>query len=69
MPASIFNKLWLFRFVEFPKRYFDEVLDYLQIQKSEFEKICNSFRSPHIWKKTKKGFKLRHTVNGDGVDD
>ena len=54
---------------EFPKRYFEEVLDYLEIKKSEFDKICDSFRSPHIWKKTKKGFRLRHTVNKDGVDD
>lgn len=38
---------------------------------SDFDKICicDSFRSPHIWKKTKKRFELRHTVNGDGVDD
>ena len=54
---------------ELPTRYFDEVLDYLEIKKSEFYKICDSFRSPHLWKKTAGGFKLRHTVNEDGVDD
>ena len=54
---------------ELPTRYFDEVLDYLEIKKSEFYKICDSFRSPHLWKKTGGGFRLRHTVNEDGVDD
>ena len=54
---------------EFPSRYFDEILDYIELKKTEFIKICDTFRSPHLWKKTSKGFKLRHTVNKDGTDD
>ena len=54
---------------EFPKKYFDEVLDYLEIKQAKFKKLCDEFRSPHIWKKTRKGYKLRHTVNLDGTDD
>jgi N-acetyl sugar amidotransferase len=54
---------------EYPSRYLDEVLDYLEIKKKDFNKICDNFRSPHLWKKTKKGFKLRHTINSDGTDD
>ncbi len=54
---------------EFPKKYFNEVLDYLKIKPTKFIKLCDQFRSPHIWKKTKKGFVLRHTINKDGADD
>lgn len=55
---------------EMPKKYFEEVLDYLEIKPSKFLKLCDSFRSPHLWKKDTKGnYKLRHTVNKDGVDD
>ena len=54
---------------EFPDKYFDEVMDYLEIEKDNFHKICDNFRSPHIWKKTSNGWKLRHTVNQDGTDD
>ena len=35
----------------------------------QFEKIIDRFRSPHIWKKVGKNWKLRHTVNLDGYDD
>ena len=32
-------------------------------------KLCDKFKSPHLWKKIGKKWKLRHTVNKDGVDD
>jgi len=54
---------------EFPDRYFHEVMDYLDIGHESFHKICDKFRSPHIWKKTKNGWKLRRTANKDGTDD
>ena len=55
---------------EFPDKYFDEIMYYLEIDKEEFHKLCNEFRSPHLWINTnKEGFKLRHTVNGDGEND
>ena len=54
---------------EFPSIYCNEVLEYIGITPSEFKKLCNNFRSPHLWKKTHNGYKLRHTVNGDGTDD
>ena len=54
---------------EFPNIYFDEILAYLDINKSIFFKTLNKFRSPHLWKNTKKGWQLRHTVNNDGTDD
>lgn len=54
---------------EFPNIYFHEILAYLDIKKSKFFKTLNKFRSPHLWKKSKKGWQLRHTVNKDGTDD
>ena len=54
---------------EFPKRYFKEVLDYLEIKEDIFFKTLDNFRSPHLWKKIRNEWFLRHTVNKDGSDD
>ena len=54
---------------EFPSKYFSEVMNYLQIQEGDFFKLCDKFRSPHLWKKEGNLWKLRHTVNNDGIDD
>ena len=54
---------------EFPDKYFNEIMDYLDMKPSQFFKLCNKFRSPHLWKKINGKYKLRHTVNNDGVDD
>jgi len=54
---------------EFPDRYFKEVMEYLEIKENYFLKLCDKFRSPHLWRKIKNKWHLRHTVNKDGVDD
>lgn len=56
---------------EFPDRYFNEIMEYLEINPSFFrEELANTFRSPHLWKKDDLGnWKLRHTVSGSGCDD
>ena len=54
---------------EFPKRYFKEIMDYLEINEKDFYETCDKFRSPHIWKFSNRKWKLRHTVNKDGTDD
>ena len=54
---------------EFPDIYFNEIMDYIKIKPSEFINHLDNFRSPHLWKKIKKKWKLRHTVNKDGTDD
>ena len=54
---------------EFPNKYFSEIMKYLNIDESYFFKICDKFRSPHLWKKLNNSWKLRHTVNGDGYND
>jgi len=54
---------------EFPDIYFREVMDYLELTPARFHELCDEFRSPHLWAKQHDAWKLRHTVNGDGVDD
>ncbi len=47
---------------EFPQRYFSEVMDYLGLGQEEFLKLCDEFRSPHLWQKVDGEWKLRHQV-------
>lgn len=54
---------------EFPDRYFSEVMDYLGMKPESFLKLCDRFRSPHLWRKVNKEWKLRHTVGKTGCDD
>jgi N-acetyl sugar amidotransferase len=54
---------------EFPDKYFEEIMDYLEIKPEYFHELCDKFRSPHLWAKVNGEWKLRHTVNGDGLDD
>ena len=54
---------------EFPNIYFNEIMEYLNIKPKNFFRNLDKFRSPHLWKKTRNGWKLRHTVNRDGTDD
>ena len=54
---------------EFPDMYFKEIMKYLNIKENLFYKLCDKFRSPHLWKKIGKSWKLRHTANRNGTDD
>ena len=48
---------------ELPKRYFQDVLDYLDLNEKEFYEIADSFRPEHLWDKDAKGqFKLKYLV-------
>jgi N-acetyl sugar amidotransferase len=47
---------------EFPRKFFSEFLEYLDMEESEFFDIVDNFRSPHLWKKTGNGWVLRHVV-------
>lgn len=47
---------------EFPRKYFPEFLDYLDMEEAEFFEIADSFRSPHLWRKSGGEWKLRHKV-------
>lgn len=48
---------------EFPDRYFDEIMDYLEIDKDYFHYLCDKFRSPHLWKKDCGEWELRQQVS------
>ncbi|CAB5083979.1 Legionaminic acid biosynthesis protein PtmG [Olavius algarvensis associated proteobacterium Delta 3] len=54
---------------EFPERYFNELMDHIGMTRERFMELCDQFRSPHLWAKMDGEWKLRHTVNNDGVDD
>lgn len=54
---------------EFPDKYFNEIMQYLDIKPDHFLQFVDKFRSPHLWAKVNEEWKLRHTVNKDGVDD
>ncbi len=54
---------------EFPDKYFEEIMNYIDLDPSKFNDLCEKFRSPHIWKKENGKWKLRHTVNRTGTDD
>ncbi|MGA9406833.1 MAG: N-acetyl sugar amidotransferase [Bacteroidota bacterium] len=54
---------------EFPDRYFKEIMDYLEMKPEKFLELCDHFRSPHLWAQANGEWRLRYTVNKDGVDD
>ena len=55
---------------EFPDRYFNEIMDYIEIKPEYFHELCDKFRSEHLWGKDSNGqFRLRHNVAGTGLND
>lgn len=54
---------------EFPDKYFEEIMEYIEMRPERFHELKDAFRSPHLWKKTVDGWKLRHNVWGGGADD
>ena len=55
---------------EFPDRYFEEVMNYIEMKPDDFHKLCDKFRSPHLWGKDKEGnWKLRHNIGKGGLND
>lgn len=55
---------------EFPDRYFEEVMDYIEMKPERFHELCDRARSPHLFVRDADGaWKLRHNVSGTGVDD
>jgi N-acetyl sugar amidotransferase len=55
---------------EFPDRYFDEIMEYIEMEPEYFHELCDKFRSPHLWGKDKEGqWKLRHNVSKNGLED
>lgn len=54
---------------EFPDRYFNDIMDHLELKPERFHELCDQFRSPHLWKQEQGTWKLRHNVAGTGTDD
>ena len=47
---------------EFPKKYFEEVMEYMGISKERFWECIDDARSAHLWTRDEQGWKLRHTA-------
>jgi N-acetyl sugar amidotransferase len=45
---------------EFPSRYFDEIMEFLEMQPEHFRALVDSFRSPHLWEQKNGNWKLRY---------
>ena len=48
---------------EYPQKYEREFLDYVSMTRDEFFELCDSFRSPHLWKIEDGYWKLRYMPN------
>ncbi|MBU2044086.1 MAG: N-acetyl sugar amidotransferase [Candidatus Omnitrophica bacterium] len=50
---------------EFPKKYFKEFLEYLDIKEEQFWEVIDFYRSlsPHLWEKINGEWKLKHKVS------
>ena len=47
---------------EFPKKYFKEFLEYVDIDEGTFWKLIDAGRSPHLWEKKGSEWALKHQV-------
>ena len=47
---------------EFPDRYFDDVMSFLDMEPSYFHELCDEARSPHLWVKENGHWKLRNPI-------
>ena len=48
---------------EFPECYAQEVMDHIGLRLERFMELCDQFRSPHLWEKVEKKWKLRYQVS------
>lgn len=48
---------------EFPEKYFKDVLEYMDITEERFWDLIDSFRPPHLWKKTDGEWRLKSSVS------
>lgn len=47
---------------EFPEKYFHEIMKHIDMEPDDFIRLCDKFRSPHLWKREDGEWKLRHQV-------
>lgn len=54
---------------EFLDKYFNEIMEYIEMKSDRFMDLCDKFRSEHLWAKINGEWKLRHSVNEQGTDN
>ena len=47
---------------EFPKKYFKDFLDYIDVSEAKFHETLDKFRSPHLWARDGSEWRLSHAV-------
>jgi len=47
---------------EFPKKYFKDFLEYLDITEAHFWEVVDSWRAPHLWRKVDGNWELKHPI-------
>ena len=47
---------------EFPKKYFKDFLEYLDITEEHFWEVVDSWRAPHLWRKVGGNWELKHPI-------
>jgi hypothetical protein len=47
---------------EFPRKYLQKFLEYVQISEDEFFEVIDSWRSQHLWETENGVWKLKHTI-------
>ena len=47
---------------EFPKKYFKDFLEYLDITEDHFWEVVDSWRAPHLWRKVDGNWELKHPI-------
>lgn len=47
---------------EFPDKYFNDIMQYLEMDPDYFHHLCDDARSPHLWQKEQNSWKLRKTI-------
>jgi N-acetyl sugar amidotransferase len=52
---------------EFPRKYYQEFLDYCGITDEDFQAMVDTWRADHLWARTADGWKLKHAVWGEGL--
>ena len=44
---------------EFPEKYFEEIMEYIEMPPHLFLRLCDQFRSPHLWEKEEGKWRLK----------
>lgn len=48
---------------EFPRKYFEDFLSYIDLSEEEFYLTCDKFRSPHLWERIDGVWSLKHKLS------